>query len=119
MTAPRGLIQVDGAWRPRRMGFVEHLGLLQCLRGHFVPTNARFLSDGCLVCETPAGEHACLAMLYVLVVFRPPEPRKFFVADLAPGELRQFEEGDLDPVRILEFIGATFPLAVAPAARTA
>jgi hypothetical protein len=93
------------------MGFVPGIALIQCIRGHFMPSNARLIEDCYLVCEHPIGERdaVCNAMLYVRMVKRSDDEREFYIVDLAEGELRVLERMGLRTAGILAYLGATFP----------
>jgi hypothetical protein len=113
VTAPKGLIVVNGHPRVRRAAFVIQPRELTCIDGHRIHERARISEDGYVWCthKERAGAVECGAMLWILVVPQRGERRKFFAADVTADEMRDWERRHLEVDDILRILGVTFPNA--------
>lgn len=113
MTAPKGLITVNGRVRVRRAAFVIHPRELTCIEGHRIHERARISEDGYVWCthKERAGAIECGAILWLFVVPQRGERRKLFAADVTADEMREWERRHLEVDDILRILGVTFPNA--------
>jgi hypothetical protein len=113
VTAPKGLIVVNGRIRVRRMGFVLDPTQFTCPDGHRIHEHARVNSDGHLWCtyRAKAGAPECGALVWILLVPQRGKKRRFYAADVTSAEMHSWETRHVDIDEILLDLDATFPNA--------
>lgn len=105
---PRGMIELDGKWHPRRYGLVVQRKIT-CIYGHRIRLDLRpfEVSAPCNHRES-FGAVACPGELYLFST----RGRLVWAMDVTHAESTMIDQYEMSPEEIVSYFGAGFPIDV-------